>query len=213
MNATETQSRIAAALQRDEPLSAAECLELIRELVPALAEVDAQIARTRPAGPREAIGADRQKALTRGTAEDLARVEADHAQAATLQAQLQAQREALAQRRQIAQHQEAKASIPGLHRDLVARLDEAEAARAAFEAALASVKDAAHGIHAAAAVLRQAGDEPSQGAAPDTLRRLADLDAAYELRNPLVSLPRRTDWASLVGRVQADTQEGTQWAA
>jgi len=208
MNAHDTQQKIAAALARAEPLSSAECNALLVEFGQAFVEASERLNRTRPGDAHHQAGAERLQALRTGSPEDVRRVNDEYETTRILVDQLQAQRDALNQRRGEARLREAREGMPRRYEALTAKLDAAEAAKAAFKAALAEVKAAADQITAARGTIRQATQaEPEGGATVRTLQRLAALDSAkdYEL------LPWNMNWLDLVGcavseRVYKDAQ-------
>lgn len=197
MNAHDTQQKIAAALAREEPpLSSAECNALLVEFGQAFVEASERLNRTRPGDAHHQAGAERLQALRTGSPEDVRRVNDEYETTRILVDQLQAQRDALHQRRSEARLREAREGMPRRYEALIAKLDAAEAAKAALRAALGEVKAAADQITAARATIRYATQaEPEGGATVRTLQRLAALDSAkdYEL------LQRDMNWLDLVG--------------
>lgn len=209
MKALETQQHIAESLAQSEALTAADCQRLIVAISQAQAEVGERVARTKPADDRSGPGAERQAALTRGTPEDVAKVEAEHAQATTLAAQLAAQRGELDRLKTAAKLREAFASLPTLQSELADRVAAAEAALAALQSAMGEVRSTATTIHHARGTIRHlAGQEPEGGASRDLLARLSTqtMRQAFALGDGLMATPGATDWASLVGVEPAPLQ-------
>lgn len=209
MKALETQQHIAESLAQSEALTAADCQRLILDVHQAQTEVGERVARTKPADARSGPGAERQAALTRGTPEDVAKVNAEHAQATTLAAQLAAQREELDRLKTAAKLREAFASLPTLQSELADRVAAAEAALEALQSAMGEVRSTATTIHHARGTIRHlAGQEPEGGASRDMLARLSTLTMrqAFALGDNLMATPGATDWASLVGVEPAPLQ-------
>lgn len=187
----EVQERVAELLNNSEALTAADCQRLILDVHQAQTEVGERVARTKPADARSGPGAERQAALTRGTPEDVAKVEAEHAQATTLAAQLAAQREELNRLKTAAKLREAVRDLPKMQAAITAKIEAAEAAQEALQAAMREVHSSASEIWNARGTIRQCGSEPDTGASLHVLRRLSRLDD--------------TDWLHLIGCAVTET--------
>lgn len=130
------QQTIAAALTRENPLTAAECAELLPQVNAALQQAGERLLRVHPGDGHHPQGAEYTLALRCGTAEDVKALREEFERVQAQVDQLQAQHGALLECRSQARVREAFEGLPGLHRTLADHLAAAEAARDALDHAL-----------------------------------------------------------------------------
>ena len=182
---------IAEKLKADT-LTVAECDDLLAAINDQSRDIQKRIAEIRPAGKNRPHGPERRKALESGTPEDVRKLDDEHADAVIRADQLQAQRDAVQRRRDVARAREAAEAVPQHCAELSRRLD-------ALEAAQKALTDAWHATDAAyrdawqARNLAVRGGHNPEGADPDLVARAVQAAAGgINTRSRLANLGPNT---------------------
>lgn len=130
---------IATALTSADKLTANAARELMNQARGRVADIHLRVAAIRPAKGLEPQGSERRKVLEAGDTETLASLDRELEALAAEGEVLRAQTDRLGTIIQDAHARECAQALPGLHRSMANALKRAEAARVAFESALADV--------------------------------------------------------------------------
>ncbi|MBN8727040.1 MAG: hypothetical protein J0H15_04975 [Xanthomonadales bacterium] len=162
------------AARLEGKLTAAECGGLLIQVQNALTDLEIAMAPLHPGDMSHHRGKERDRILLSGTPEDLLNLRDAFDVMQARRDQLRAQADELHRRRKAAAEQEAFHGLPALHDTLRSRIDAAEKAQRALEAAFDELEAAYLDIRQARATCHAGGLSPA-GTTPETIDRLAQL--------------------------------------
>lgn len=179
------QTKIATALVRQPPLTAAECRELGRELAPVARQVEARYELIRTGKGGRPGGDERVRILRTGSLADAQALNAETEQVGILLDQMRAQEQGLSDRQRRARVDEAVHGLPRLQQELVEKLAAAEAAKEALDSAMEALEASVAAVTQARSVAKNNLLETAS-ASLGTVRRIEALNASLQsIRNPL----------------------------
>lgn len=205
-----THAEIAKHLGKRESLSSMQCIALGTQAYEAIHELGARIKCIHPKDRHGMVGSERAKALTTGTADEVAAINAEYDQLKVQSDQLEAQRDELYRLREVARDREASEGMPGLLVELAGNTAVVEAARDALLDAIGTL-DACMTTTMQARVRAVRAGLPAAAGSVELAQRI---EALYPL-DGLTSLRvvgRHCDPFEELG-IHRDIRQGARWTA